>query len=332
MKRTAAAVVGLCVVVALLGYRSMGDEPAAKKPTGFRLNASSKVEFASLEQFVRSGGRCATAVPTAFQQNQVQRHLRQFREMNAAFRTQFPQVEIPVQFHVIQDDAGGGDVADSILDAQIQVLNIGYSTTQFRFKKQGVDRTKKTAWFNMAPKSAAETQCKTALAVSPENTLNFYTAGIGGGLLGWATFPDELAGNPKRDGVVILNSSLPGNGPPPYDEGKTATHEVGHWLGLWHTFQDGCTAPGDEVDDTPYEASPAMGTCAENQGRDTCPQPGLDPIKNFMDYTDDACMDQFTPGQRSRMEDQVGTYRPQLLSSALKAKPALALKAVDTSN
>jgi len=171
---------------------------------------------------------------------------------------------------------------------------------------------------------------KTALRVGDASTLNIYTVGHafgdGDSVLGYATFPDEYEAKPALDGVVLLYTTLPQGSLAPYNQGRTLTHEVGHWVGLYHTFQGGCSGDGDSVADTPAEAAAASG-CPT--GRDSCSGEGVDrtstfrsspsssvthslsfpAIHNYMDYTDDSCKNNFTPGQIGRLQSQISTYR-----------------------
>jgi hypothetical protein len=215
---------------------------------------------------------------------------------------------IQVYFHVINKGSGiaNGDVPLSMIDNQIAVLNGAFTGTGWSFNLMSVDRTTNAAWYEMSPGSTTEVEAKAALRQGSADDLNIYTANPGGGLLGWATFPWWYASDPSDDGIVVLYSSLPGGNAAPYNEGDTASHEVGHWMGLYHTFQGGCAKSGDLVDDTPAERSPAFGCPI---GRDTCRGVGLDPITNFMDYTDDDCMFEFTSGQDARMDAAYSAYR-----------------------
>ena len=215
---------------------------------------------------------------------------------------------IDVYFHVIRSgtSVSQGNIPDSQIRDQIKVLNDAFREWGWQFRLREITRTTNSTWFSMGYGTGAEANAKASLRRGGKNTLNIWSANPGQGLLGWATFPDEYAGAPSRDGVVLLYSSLPGGTASPYNLGDTGTHEVGHWMGLYHTFQGGCSGSGDHVKDTPAEASEAFGCPV---GRNTCASAGLDPIRNFMDYTDDYCMDHFTTGQDQRMDWLWSIYR-----------------------
>jgi hypothetical protein len=215
---------------------------------------------------------------------------------------------INVYFHVINQGTGvsNGDITTEMINAQMDVLKNAFFTWGWSFNLVTTTRTTNATWYNGCYGSS-EGAMKNALRQGSADDLNIYTCNPSGGILGYATFPSSYASQPKLDGVVLLYSSLPGGNAAPYNLGDTGTHEVGHWMGLYHTFQGGCNGSGDYVSDTPAERSAAYG-CPT--GRDSCRNSaGLDPIKNFMDYTDDFCMDRFSAAQDTRMDTQFTNYR-----------------------
>lgn len=274
-----------------------------------------------LGNFTGARVRCSTPTPT-------DTIIQQVEAANDAFKTRATSyqlssiVNVKVYFHVIQSGSGAGDVSQTQINNQIKVLNDSYSgatgggDTKIRFVLAGIDRTKNDSWYTATLDTSAEAAMKSALRKGTKSDLNFYTNNMGGGLLGWATFPWDYNSKPLMDGVVCLYSSLPGGTATPYNLGDTATHEVGHWLGLYHTFQGGCTSPNDSVADTPQESGPGFG-CPT--GRDSCAtDPGTDPVDNFMDYSDDSCMFKFTNGQVDRVGTMWTQYRFTTVNSDLE--------------
>lgn len=143
---------------------------------------------------------------------------------------------------------------------------------------------------------------KKALHKGTYADLNLYfLSDLGGGLLGFCYFPESSPSSDDKilDGCICLASSMPNAGATNYQQGLTAVHEVGHWFGLYHVFQgSSCSGAGDSVSDTPIQKTATSG-CPSSQ--DSCPSSsGLDSIHNYMDYSYDSCMTEFTSGQNSR--------------------------------
>jgi len=230
--------------------------------------------------------------------------------------------EIPVWWHVIYTSSGTGNISDAAITAQMAVLNEDYRAmagtmgansfdVKIQFVLAGIERVQNDGWFSDS--EADEESYKKALGKDPNTYLNIYTNDASG-YLGYAYFPQDSAGQ-WWDGIVLDYGSVGGrnNGYFQYNQGRTLVHEMGHYLGLYHTFQGGCTnsySSGDLIVDTNAEAAPNYGCSPVS----TCGNP--DPINNYMDYSEDICMFQFTREQANRAVCSLVNYRPALYSVA----------------
>jgi len=220
----------------------------------------------------------------------------------------FAAVTVPVYVHDMVDTAGNGTVTSQQVSDQIAVLNATYAGTEssqagnsgFSFSLAGFNTVVNDAWHQDKQSATYRKQTRQG----GKNALNIWLVDFS--YLGIATFPWDYRKSPGTDGIRVQWDSLPGGHITHYNLGKTATHEAGHWFGLYHTFQGGCTTTNDEVSDTPAQSGPTTG-CPS--GADTCTLPGLDPIHNYMDYSYDDCYNQFTPGQVNRMQSMWSAYR-----------------------
>jgi hypothetical protein len=175
---------------------------------------------------------------------------------------------------------------------------------------------------------------------NPADYMNFWVMDISGGILGYAQFPTSSVGgmgcgaqSTFTDGVVMLTSSIGKSSVTgfagPYNEGRTATHEIGHWLGLRHIWGDGGCGVDDFCADTPLSDNSNFGCATTNSCPDSygAPWPVADPndmVENYMDYSDDNCMNIFTYDQMARMRTVLETspIRASLITSDACIPPA----------
>jgi pregnancy-associated plasma protein-A len=286
------------------------------------LSFSDSASYLRSDFFRDNGMRCGTkAPPVSTVLSAVARSVSHCTSTLTSIQAEYwpsPVTYImPVWFHVIYKSNGYGYVTDARINAQMEVMNEDYAAmagtlgangynTRIQFELAGITRTINDVWFDTDDEFAY----KPALNKDPSQYINIYTSSAGG-YLGYSYFPQDSAGM-WWDGIVLLHDAVGGryNGFYQYDQGRTLVHEMGHYLGLYHTFgkaEGSCEntyTGGDLIVDTPAEGTIHYG-CTQTV---TCSS--LDPIHNYMSYTDDICMEQFSREQANRAVCSLVNYRP----------------------
>ncbi|MCJ1276055.1 hypothetical protein MMC21_003860 [Puttea exsequens] len=276
---------------------------------------------------------CGTPPPDN-ELRQAHQHFREARQRAFDERSS-QQIVVQTYFHFVtttdQAHYYSTQTRQQLAVSQIIAMNRAYSPAGIVFASNPTTYTIKNDWAT----DKSSTAMKKALRKGTYKNLNIYfqsnlstapyTYSPASTLLGYCTLPTTItytnqnggqteypASDYAADGCNVLAGSMPSHPNPVngYNQGKTAVHEVGHWLGLLHTFQDNTCTPGDSgdyIDDTPQES---VSTTGCPTGKDSCPiSPGSDPISNYMDYSTDACYTKFSGDQQARMQFMFSTYR-----------------------
>ena len=278
----------------------------------------------------------------------------QYLISGANSRFPYRKIIIPVVVHIVYNNSTQ-NISDAQILSQIKVLNDDFrrensdkvntpsefqgvaGSYDFEFKlaiidpngntTNGITRTQTTATSFTGNDNVKRSTTNGVNAWDTRKYLNIWVCNLSGGLMGYAQFPSDFSTSPNTDGVVICYKYFGTNGTvvAPYNKGRTATHEVGHWLNLRHIWgddshlSDKCSG-SDFVDDTPNQQTENYG-CPSFPKKDNCTKnsPGV-MYMNYMDYTDDGCMNLFTVGQVNRMlslfDDETG-IRKEMLTDAL---------------
>jgi hypothetical protein len=244
----------------------------------------------------------------------IEEFTRQVERNPSAYKLVNGVVEIPVVFNVLYRTAAQ-NVSLAQLQSQIDVLNEDFAATNadynltstynsvksgdiaVRFVLDAVNR-RSTNTVSWSTNNAMKKSAKGIAPTSPTTKLNIWVCNMGGGILGYAQFPGGAA---ATDGVVLDDNATgrTGTAAAPFNKGRTATHEVGHWMNLRHIWGD-ATCGSDLVGDTPTHNTANYG-CPSAGHTSTCAGTPVEMTMNYMDYTDDACMYMFSAGQETRM-------------------------------
>ncbi len=220
-------------------------------------------------------------------------------------------IVVPLHVHIIANSQGYVPISSGNLNATIARLNSGFAKTGFSFYLASVETVVNDVWAYV-PKARGTIldDMASTLNTGNQDSANIYITLLEA-LCGLASLP--YAEDPY-EAIYVDARCLPGgDSPASYD---TIIHEMGHFLGLFHTFAqepNGCRGKGDFVEDTPYQKVPHF----KCRRYDTCPsKPGVDPVRNYMDYTDDACTNRFSRGQIKLMQSAHSYYRIQTIRRA----------------
>ena len=233
----------------------------------------------------------------------------------ALVRRQLQQpITINTYFHVISSIAKANEITQQMADEQNKALNAAYNPVGITFNLVNTSFTTNDAW--AVAEGPAMDELKIALRAGTYKDLNLYFhTDLTGGILGTCSLPSKVpAGAPASiyvsDGCNVAAGTMPGGTIGGYNQGGTSIHETGHWLGLLHTFEGySCDGEGDFVGDTPAQSESTDG-CPTKPAKDSCPEKaGVDAIHNYMDYSTDACYNNFTPGQVGRIEQMWNEMR-----------------------
>ncbi len=219
--------------------------------------------------------------------------------VNVLYRTAAENIsaaQIQSQIDVLNEDFASTN-ADYNLTSTYNSVKSGDTKIRYVLDQVVRKQTNKTSWNT---NDAMKKNNRGGISpTSPTTKLNLWVCNLGGGILGYAQFP---GGSSATDGVVCDNNAFGrvGTAAAPFNKGRTATHEVGHWLNLRHIWGD-ATCGNDQVGDTPLHNTANYG-CPAAGHKSTCTGAPVEMTMNYMDYTDDACMYMFSAGQKTRMQ------------------------------
>ena len=218
---------------------------------------------------------------------------------------------IPVAFHIIKKTDGTGEISNELINDQIYRVADAFKYSNFSFIVYSIDRTTNDSLASATHNSTADSAMKNALAVDPAHILNIYSTVSGD--IGYSSFPWEFPESSKMHGVVINYATLPGGSYPYYGDGDVCIHEVGHYTGLLHTFQDYCAGDGDSVSDTRAQQRLTEPNAPCGTYILSCPGSSGDSLaNNYMDYSADQCRYIFTYGQNVRINEVMARDKPSM--------------------